>query len=277
MVAARFLLVLRHVADLPEIAQADDVLRVGRVRVGRIERHIALGGVDRLVIVALPVVGESAHHHRLARLFRIGMLAVDRLELLAGFLEPAGVRDWRGPDCRARPPARSARHRWRDRCRRPTSMPTASGEAGGSNSAISAARATVRRHHSAFKIHSQIRPFGAVFVLFGRPSYTHNRPSTATLSSANGAYFVAVTSPAVQGTADLRPTVCCVQQVPAAAVVSDHPGRVDRRVDRDHLGRTAALAAGRLDDLEGARGRKAAGAMPRHSACGRRDRSGSSR
>ena len=29
--AARFLLVLRHVADLPEIAQADDVLRVGRV------------------------------------------------------------------------------------------------------------------------------------------------------------------------------------------------------------------------------------------------------
>jgi hypothetical protein len=72
--AARFLLVLRHVANLPEIGKADDVLRVGRVGRRRIELHVALAAIDRLVVIALPIVGEGAHHHRLAGIFRIGML-----------------------------------------------------------------------------------------------------------------------------------------------------------------------------------------------------------
>ena len=87
--AARFLLVLGDVANLPVVAEPDDVLRVGRVGIGRIKRHVALGGVDGVIIVALPVLREGGHHHRFARLLRIGMLAVDGFELLAGFLEVA--------------------------------------------------------------------------------------------------------------------------------------------------------------------------------------------
>src|SRR5690606_16363939 len=55
------------------------------ILIARVEVHEALAAVDRLNILALAVIGEGAHDERLARIFRIGMLLVDRLELLRSF------------------------------------------------------------------------------------------------------------------------------------------------------------------------------------------------
>ena len=79
-------LVAGDVRDLVEIGGADQVLRIGGVRAARMQRDVALGGVDRLVVGARGVIRIGRHDQPFARPFRIGVLAVDLLELLGGVL-----------------------------------------------------------------------------------------------------------------------------------------------------------------------------------------------
>ena len=50
------------------------------------QRDVALGRGDAIVVGAGLIIGERRHEQRLARPFRIGVLAVDLLELLGGVL-----------------------------------------------------------------------------------------------------------------------------------------------------------------------------------------------
>ena len=80
------LLVARDVGDLVEIGRADQVLRIGGVRAARMQGHVALRRRDRVVVLGALVVRVGRHDQRLARPFRIGVLAVDFLEALGGRL-----------------------------------------------------------------------------------------------------------------------------------------------------------------------------------------------
>src|SRR5215470_6727453 len=75
-------LVARDFGHLIEIGRADEELRVGRIRASRMQRDVAAGGVDAVVIGAGLVIGEGLHDQRLARPVRIRVLAVDLFELL---------------------------------------------------------------------------------------------------------------------------------------------------------------------------------------------------
>ncbi len=76
------LLVARDFGHLIEIGRPDQELRVGRIRASRMQRDVAAGGIDAVVIGAGLVIGEGLHDQRLARPVRIGVLAVDLFELL---------------------------------------------------------------------------------------------------------------------------------------------------------------------------------------------------
>src|SRR5262249_46690443 len=75
-------LVARDFGHLIEIGGADEELRVGGIRASWMQRDVAAGGIDTVVIRAALVIGEGRHDQRLARPFRIGMLAIDLFELL---------------------------------------------------------------------------------------------------------------------------------------------------------------------------------------------------
>ncbi len=75
-------LVAGDVRDFVEIGGADQVLRVSGVRAAGMQRDVALGRGDAIVIGAGLVIGIGRHDQRLARPFRVGVLAVDLLELL---------------------------------------------------------------------------------------------------------------------------------------------------------------------------------------------------
>src|SRR4051812_24832908 len=79
-------LVTRDVRDLVVMRRRDQVLRIGRVRAARMQRDVAGRGTNAAVIVAGLVEGVGRHQQRLARPVRIGVLAVDFLELLRGRL-----------------------------------------------------------------------------------------------------------------------------------------------------------------------------------------------
>ncbi len=80
------LLVTRDLRDLVVVGRADEELRIGHVGTARMQSHVAPRGIDAIVVHAGFVIGESGHDQRFARPFRIGMLAVDFLELLGGVL-----------------------------------------------------------------------------------------------------------------------------------------------------------------------------------------------
>jgi hypothetical protein len=112
-------LVARHFRNLAVVGQTDNVLRVGRILVGRIKIDEPARGLDRLVEIAELVGSEGGHHVGLAGIFRIGMLPVDGLELLAPLRAGARSSCWRGPGCRERRPVRSCRRSFADRACRP--------------------------------------------------------------------------------------------------------------------------------------------------------------
>src|SRR5215467_6560886 len=76
------LLVAGDFRHLIEIGRADEELRVGGIGASRMQRDVAAGRIDAVVIGVGLVIGEGRHDQRLARPFRIGVLAVDLFELL---------------------------------------------------------------------------------------------------------------------------------------------------------------------------------------------------
>ena len=85
-------LVALHVDDLLVVAERDQIIGVGRVLVAGMERDEALGRVDRIVIGIALVLGIGLHQDGLGGEARIGMLALDFLELLGGGAVLAGVQ-----------------------------------------------------------------------------------------------------------------------------------------------------------------------------------------
>ncbi len=75
-------LVARDVRNLVVMRGRDQVLGVGRIGTAGMQGDVAGGGADAAVVVAGLVEGVGRHQQRLARPVRIGMLAVDFLELL---------------------------------------------------------------------------------------------------------------------------------------------------------------------------------------------------
>src|SRR5262249_4200884 len=76
------LLVTRHLADLIEVARADQELRIGSVRTAGMKLDIAPGRVDGIIISSGLVVGVGRHDERFARPLGIGVLPINLLEAL---------------------------------------------------------------------------------------------------------------------------------------------------------------------------------------------------
>ncbi len=98
------LLVAADIGDLDVVAERLEVIGVGGVAIAGMELDETVGGDDRLVVFLRLVERVGAHHLRLGRPHRIGMLAVDFLEALGGLLvflaaqriEGAVVEDFHG-------------------------------------------------------------------------------------------------------------------------------------------------------------------------------------
>ena len=80
------LLVARHVGDLVVVRHRHDVLRVRRVRGGRVQLQIALRGVDGVLVVLALEMGIGGHEQGFARPIRIRILLLELAELLGGAL-----------------------------------------------------------------------------------------------------------------------------------------------------------------------------------------------
>ena len=81
------LLVTRHVGDLAEVGHSNQIKRVGRLGVGRIQGGKALAACNGFRVIALSIRDERVHHDRFLGKRRIGVLPVDLFEFLAGFGE----------------------------------------------------------------------------------------------------------------------------------------------------------------------------------------------
>ena len=73
-------LIAADVADLLVIIERDQIERVGRVAVARVDRKEAARRFDRLGMIAMGVIGKGAHQLRPPCPDRIGMLTLDLVE-----------------------------------------------------------------------------------------------------------------------------------------------------------------------------------------------------
>ena len=74
-------------ADIDDLLVERDRLQIegiGDLVAARMQRDIGVGGRDRVGIFVGLIVAEGRHQHRAARPNRIGMLALDLVELLGG-------------------------------------------------------------------------------------------------------------------------------------------------------------------------------------------------
>ena len=80
-------LVMLDIRNFVEQGGCREKLRIGSIGAAGMQREIASCGNDSLGMLLAFVVGVGRHQERLAAPLRIGVLAVDFLELLRGFLE----------------------------------------------------------------------------------------------------------------------------------------------------------------------------------------------